>query len=144
MSCSPNSPSDRLSTSSTPNGKPSPWGMTFHGTADSMLDEQFRSSKSLFIFEMIGNHWLTGLEGVAKRRYPDWFDRRVADHFLAPSDASANKQPLVCRNVLHDFADTQRLGLRPSSARVIEQIGEARALQGQDPEFGEQLLLPNT
>ncbi len=28
-SCSPNSPSDRLSTSSTPNGEPSPWRMTF-------------------------------------------------------------------------------------------------------------------
>jgi len=27
---------------------------------------------------------------------------------------------------------------------VTEQVDEARALQGQDPEFGEQLLLPNT
>jgi len=115
-----------------------------HGTADSVFDEQFRSSKSFFIFEMIGNHGLTGLESVASWRIQIGSDGRVANHTLAPADARANEQPLVCRNVLHDFAilGVQAFGRHPRG--VIEQIGEARALQGQDPELGEQLLLPNT
>src|SRR6476659_4953237 len=69
-----------------------------HGTADSMLDEQFRSSKSLFIFEMIGNHGLAGLEGVASRRIQIGSDGRFTNHTLVLPHASANKQPLFCRN----------------------------------------------
>jgi len=115
-----------------------------HGAADSVFGKQFRGSKSFFIFEMIGNHGLTGVEGVASRRIQIGSDGRVANHTFAPANARANKQPLVCRNVLHDFAifGVQAFGCHPRG--VIEQIGEARALQGQDPELGEQLLLPNT
>lgn len=75
-----------------------------HGTADAVFDEQFRSSKSFFIFEMIGNHGLAGVEGVASRRIQIGSDCRAANHTFAPTDARANKQTLVCRNVLQDFA----------------------------------------
>src|SRR5579872_4073899 len=66
-----------------------------HGTADSMLDEQFGSSKSLFIFEVIGNHGLTSLKGVTSRRIQIGPNGRLANHALAPADARANKQPLL-------------------------------------------------
>jgi hypothetical protein len=114
-----------------------------HGPADSVSGEQFRSSKPFFIFEMIGNHGLTGLQGVARRRIQVGSNRCVADHTFVPADAGANKETLVCREVLQDFAvfGVQAFGRHPGS--VVEQIGEARALQGQDPKFGEQLLLPN-
>src|SRR6202790_3177998 len=99
-----------------------------HGTADSMFDEQFRSSKSFFIFEMVGNHGLPGLEGVTSWRSQIGSDGRVTNHTLAPADARPNKQPLVSRNILHDFAilGVQAFGGHPRS--VIEQIGEARSL----------------
>jgi len=115
-----------------------------HGTADSVFDQQFRSSKSFFVFEMIGNHGFTSVEGVAGWRIQIGSDSRVANYTFAPAYAGANKQTIVCLDVLHDFAifGVQAFGRHPRG--VIEQIGEARALQGQDPEFGEQLLLPNT
>jgi hypothetical protein len=115
-----------------------------HGTADSVFDKQFRSSKSFLIFEMIGNHGLAGVEGVASRRIQIGSDGRAANHAFAPTDARANKQTLVYRNVLQDFAifGIQAFSRHPRG--VTEQVDEARALQGQDPEFGEQLLLPNT
>src|SRR5271165_6291148 len=50
-----------------------------HGTVDSVFSEQFRSSKSFFIFEMVGNHGLTGVEGVASRRIQIGSDGRVAN-----------------------------------------------------------------
>src|SRR5271165_7619271 len=101
-----------------------------HGTADSVFDQQFRSSESFFIFEVVGNYGLTGLEGVPSRRIQIGSDCRFADHTFAPTDARANKQTLICRNVLHDFAifGVQAFSRHPRG--VIEQIGEARALQG--------------
>ena len=114
-----------------------------HCTTNSMFDEQFRSSEPLFVFEMIGNHGLARLQGIASRRTQIGADGGFANYTFAPADARANEQTFFRRNVLHYFAEfgAQSLGRHPRG--VIEHIGEARALQSKDSEFGKQLLLAN-
>jgi hypothetical protein len=57
-----------------------------HCTTDSMFDEQFWSSEPLFVFEMIGNHGLARLEGVAGRRTQISADGGSANYTFAPAD----------------------------------------------------------
>src|SRR6516225_3537648 len=98
-----------------------------HCATNSMFDEQFRSSEPLFVFEMIGNHGLARLEGIASRRTQIGADGGFANYTFAPADARANEQTFFCRNILHDFAEFGAFGRHPRG--VIEHIGEARALQ---------------
>src|ERR1700752_3099637 len=58
-----------------------------HGTADFACAKQFRGSKSFFISEMIGNHGLAGVQGIASRRIQIGSDGRAANHAFAPTDA---------------------------------------------------------
>jgi hypothetical protein len=114
-----------------------------HCTTDSMFEEQFRSSEPLFVFEMIGNHGVARLEGVASRRTQIRADGRFANYTIAPADARANEQTFFCRNVLQDFAEFSAKSLGHLPRGVIEHLGEARTLQSKDSEFGKQLLLAN-
>ena len=108
-----------------------------------MFDKQFRSSEALFVFEMIGNHGLARLEGVASRRTQIGADGGFADYTFAPADARANEQTFFCRKVLHDLTEVgaQSLGRHPR--RQVEHVDKACTLKSQDSQFGKQLLLAN-
>ena len=114
-----------------------------HRAANAVFNEQFGGTKPLLIFEMVGNNGLAGAQGIAGRRGQVGADGGMADHPFAPADARANQKPVLGRNVFHDFAvfRPQTFGCHPGG--VIEHADEARALQGEDAEFSEQLLLTN-
>ena len=114
-----------------------------HCAANAVLDEQLRRAKSLLVFEMIGNHWLARAQGIAGRRGQIGADGGMPDHALTPADAGAHQQPVVGRNVFQHFAVFGCQTFRRHADRVIEHVDEARALQREDAEFGEQLLLAN-
>ncbi|MGE5773567.1 MAG: hypothetical protein ACM3Z4_16320 [Hyphomicrobiales bacterium] len=67
----------------------------------------------------------------------------MPDHALAPADARANEEPALGRHVLHHFAVFRPQTFRRRPGGVVEHFNEARALQGDDTEFGEKLLLAN-
>ncbi|MGA7389619.1 MAG: hypothetical protein WBW99_17060 [Pseudolabrys sp.] len=115
-----------------------------HRTPNSVFYEQLGGPKSLLVFEMIGNYGLARAQGIAGRRGQIDPDGCIPDHSLAPPYASANQKPVLGRNVLHHFAVFRSQTFRRRPGGVVEHFKEARALQGDDTEFGEQLLLANT
>src|SRR6185312_7799232 len=75
-----------------------------HRAANTVFYQQFGGTKSLLIFEMIGNYGLARAQGVTCRRGQVGPDGGMPDHALAPSDARANQKPVFSRNVFHHFA----------------------------------------
>src|SRR5262249_4478706 len=114
-----------------------------HRTANTVLHKQLWRTKSLLVFEMIGNYGLARAQGVARRRCQVGADGGMPNHALAPADTGANQKPILSRDVFHNFAVFRPQTFRRHSRGVIKHFREARALQGKDTKFGEQLLLAN-
>src|SRR6516162_456480 len=114
-----------------------------HRTANTVLYKQLWRTKSLLVFQMVGNYGLARAQGVACRRGQVGADGGMPDHALAPADTGANQKPVLIRDVFHHFAVFRPQTFRSNSGGVIDHFNEARALQGEDTELGEQLLLAN-
>jgi hypothetical protein len=108
-----------------------------HRTANTVFYKQLGSTKSLLVFEMVGNYGLARAQGIACRRGQVGPDGGIPDHALAPADTSANQKPVLIRDVFHHFAVFRPQTFRSNSRGVIEHFNEARALQGKDTKFGE-------
>src|SRR5215813_9758241 len=114
-----------------------------HRTANTVLHKQLWRTKSLLVFQMIGNDRLACAQGVARRRGQVGADGGKPNHALAPADTGANQKPILSRDVFHNFAVFRPKTFSGDSRGVIKHFHEARALQSKDTKFGEELLLVN-
>src|SRR6202034_2082319 len=62
---------------------------------------------------------------------------------FVPADARPHQEPVVGRKIFQRLAELgfEALGGQPHG--VVEQLRERRALEGRDPELGQNLLLPD-
>ena len=99
-----------------------------HRTADAMFYQQFGSTKSLLLFEMIGNYGLSRAQGITCGRGQVRPDGGVPDDALVPADTRANQKPFLGRDVFHHFAILRSQTFGRYSRGVIEHFGETSAL----------------
>ncbi len=93
---------------------------------------------------MIGNYGLPGLQCEAGGRGQVSPDRSIANYTFVPTHAGPDKKPVVGRDVFQDFAVLYAESFRCHACGVIKHICEARTLEGEHAEFGQQLLLSNS
>ena len=93
-----------------------------HRTSNAMLKQQFGCSKSLFIFEVIGNYRLPGAQCEPGWGFKIGANGRRSDDTLMPTDARADKQSIFCRDVLQDLAELRLHSLGGKTRSVIQQL----------------------
>src|SRR6185437_11494885 len=114
-----------------------------HGAVDAVHDQQFRGAEPLFVFKMIGNDRLAGMQGVAAGRFQIGTHAGRADHAFVPTDAGSHKEPVLRRDVFQNLAVFRPQAFGRHAGGVIEHANEAGPLQRKDPEFRQQFLLTN-
>jgi len=103
-----------------------------HGAANAILHQQLGRSESLFVSQLIGDDRLACAQGEAARRC------KVIPMVATPTTpdsqptTGADQQAFLCRNVLENLAKLASMR-RPSGARRVQQLIEARALKGRHP-----------
>ena len=109
-----------------------------------MLDQQLGRSEALFVFKMVGDHRLAGMKRITGRGSQIGTDARRPDDARIPPDPRAHQETVLGRHVFQDLAifRVQPLGRQP--CRVIQKIGQSRALKRQHAKLSENLLLPDS
>ena len=143
MSFSEKSPSDLLSTSSTPNGAPSPCRITLMARRTPCYGEQFGRAKALLVFELVGDDGLAGAQSKSRGRLQVGTDRGRADQAFIPADTAAQEEAVLARQVFEDLAELGLQSLRRQADGLGQQFFQRCAAQRNDPKFGQDLLLPN-
>ena len=97
----------------------------------------------LLVLEVVGDDRLAGMQGVARRRFEIGANGGLADHAPSQAHAGTDQQAVVGRNIFEDLAELcfQPVGGEPRG--LLEQLHEARALQGEHAELRQDLLLAN-
>lgn len=114
-----------------------------HRASNAMFEKKLRCPKPLFILKVIGDDRLTGVQGEPRWRFEIGADRRHADNTFIPADARADQESIVRRDVLQHLAELRLHSLGGKTRGVIQQIDKRRALECEDPQFREDLLLAN-
>jgi hypothetical protein len=104
---------------------------------DAMLAQQLGDPEALLPVQVVGDHRLAGLQGIARGRGQVGADPRLADHALAPADSGANQKRLFLGQVLEHFDEPDLEAARRLLGGVVEQPVEIRALGSPLAEIGE-------
>lgn len=108
-----------------------------------MFDKQPGRAKSLLVFEVLGNYVLAGFQCVACRRSQVRPNGGLPNHAFTPTDPRSNQKPVLGRNILHHFAIFRFQPFRRHPSCVIDHFNKTGALQSEDTQLGEKLLLPD-
>jgi hypothetical protein len=114
-----------------------------HGAANAVFDEELRGSKPLLILKVIADDGLPGTQGKTRRGLKISPDRCHPDDALVPTDACANKKPILTRQIFQYLAKLCFHALGGQAGGLIQQFEEWPSLQCQDAQFRKNLLLSN-
>ena len=115
-----------------------------HRAVDAVLAQDLRRPEALLVLEVVGNHRLAGAQRKPRRGGQIGADAGGADNACVPTDAGADQQFVLGRDVFQHLAE---LGAQPFGRQargVGEKRVERRALQRGHAQLGQYFLLPDT
>ncbi len=109
---------------------------------DPMIRQQLWRAELRFFLQVIGNHHLARMEGVAGRRFHIDPERHLADRAWAPANAGAHQQPLLLGHVLQHLGKSCFEALGAEFGRALQDLSDVAGLHGGAAELAQQRLLP--
>ncbi len=113
-----------------------------HRPVNAMDQQQCRRAEPILVAEMVGDHGLTGLQREPGWRFQAGADDGMTDHTRTPADPGPHQECFLVGEVFERLGKLCLHAFGDELDRTLDQFGKRCSLQGQDAEFGEDLLLP--